>query len=128
MPAARIDQLTGFGERAGDLINSEFELNEHKWRRYLVEDRALDEMLRQFADAYAEAPEPGSLGYAEIAANYEPSSYKNFSVSERQILRERAEAIAALGDAFRKQQPLESFDDHMPKSRSQIRSVARMDY
>ncbi|MGO7807193.1 hypothetical protein ACC778_33515 [Rhizobium ruizarguesonis] len=43
-------------------------------------------------------------------------------------MRERAEAIAALGEAFQKQQPLESFDDHMPKSRSRIRSVARMDY
>ncbi|MER9565094.1 hypothetical protein [Mesorhizobium sp. M0571] len=128
MPPARIDQLTGFGERAGDLITNDFELNEHKWRRYLVEVRALDEMLRQFADAYAEEPEPGSLGYAEIATSYEPSSYKDLSVSERQILRERAEAIAALGKAFQKQQRLESFDDHMPKSRSRIRSVARMDY
>ncbi|MER8408145.1 patatin-like phospholipase family protein [Mesorhizobium sp. M1307] len=128
MPPERINQLTGFGERAGDLINSDFELNEHKWRRYLVEVRALDEMLRQFADAYAEAPEPGSLGYAEIATDYEPSSYKDLKPGERQTLRERAEAIAALGKAFQALQPLDSFDERMPKSRSRIRSVARMDY
>jgi len=128
MPPVRINQLTDFGECAGDLINGDFELNEHKWRRYLVEVRGLDEMLRQFADAYAETPEPGSLGYADIATVYEPSSYKDLSASERKVLRERAEAIAALGKAFQKLQPLECFDDHMPKSRSRIRSVARMDY
>ncbi|UIJ83143.1 patatin-like phospholipase family protein [Rhizobium leguminosarum] len=128
MPPDRINQLIDFGERAGDLINSDFKLDEHKWRRYLVEVRALDEMLRQFADAYVEAPEPGSLGYGQIATDYAPSSYKELTPSERQILRERAEAIAALGKAFQALQPLDGFDDHLPKSRSRIRSVARMDY
>lgn len=128
MQPERIDQLAGFGEEAGNLITTDFELNEHKWRRYLVEIRAIDEMLRQFADAYAERPEPGSFGYAEIATDYEPSSYKDLTVGERQALRERAEAIAALGKAFQELQPLDGFDKHLPKSRSQLRSVARMDY
>ncbi|MBY5801821.1 patatin-like phospholipase family protein [Rhizobium leguminosarum] len=128
MPSERISQLIDFGERAGDLINSDFKFDEHKWRRYLVEVRALDEMLRQFADAYAEAPEPGSLSYGQIATDYAPSSYKELTQSERQVLRERAEAIAALGEAFQALQPLDGFDDHLPKSRSRIRSVARMDY
>ncbi len=128
MPSARIEQLTDFGERAGELINHDFNLNEHKWRRYLVEVRALDEMLRQFTDAYFDVPEPGSLGYATIATDYEPSSYKELTTGERQILRDRAEAIAALGRAFQASKPLDDFEGHMPKSRSRIRSVARMDY
>ncbi|ARQ13729.1 patatin/phospholipase-related protein (plasmid) [Rhizobium etli] len=128
MPPARITQLTGFGEIAGDLINSDFDLNEHKWRRYLVEVRALEEMLRDFAAAYAEAPEPGSLSYAAIATEYSPSSYKELTEEERRVLRDRAEAIAALGEKFRASQPLDGFADHLPTSRSRIRSVARMDY
>ncbi|THK36635.1 RpoH suppressor [Ensifer sp. MPMI2T] len=128
MPPARITQLTNFGEMAGDLINSNFDLNEHKWRRYLVEVRALEEMLRDFSNAYAETPEPGSLGYSAIATDYDPSSYKDLTAEERQILRERAEAIAALGKAFQALQPLDSFANHLPTSRSRVRSVARMDY
>jgi hypothetical protein len=128
MPPARITQLTKFGEIAGDLINSDFDLNEHKWRRYLVEVRALEEMLRDFAAAYMEAPEPGSLSYPAIATEYPPSSYKELTDEERSILRKRAEAIAALGDKFRALQPLDAFAGHLPTSRSRIRSVARMDY
>ena len=85
-------------------------------------------MLRDFAAAYAEAPEPGSLSYAAIATEYAPSSYKELTEGERRVLRDRAEAIAALGDKFWASQPLDRFADHLPTSRSRIRSVARMDY
>jgi predicted acylesterase/phospholipase RssA len=128
MPAARITQLTEFGDQAGQLIDADFCLNEHKWRRYLVEVRALDEMLRKFAEAYGEIPEPGSLDYASIAMSYNPKSYAQLSAAERKVLLDRAEAIAALGQTFKTQTSLDSFQSRLPKSRSKIRSVARMDY
>ncbi|WSG77194.1 patatin-like phospholipase family protein (plasmid) [Rhizobium beringeri] len=128
MPAARITQLTEFGDEAGELISEKFCLNEHKWRRYLVEVRALDEMLQNFAEAYGELPEPESLDYKAIGATYEPLSYKQLTANERQVLLERAEAIAELGRSFKTLQQLDSFEARLPKSRSRIRSVARMDY
>ncbi|MBP1861568.1 patatin-like phospholipase family protein [Rhizobium herbae] len=127
MPPARITQLTEFGDQAGELIADQFCLNEHKWRRYLVEVRALDEMLQGFADAYGEPPEPGSLDYATIGTSYQPLSYAQLSARERQVLVERAEAIAALGRSFKALQQLDTFQARLPKSRSRIRSVARMD-
>ena len=118
--------LTQLGEQAGREVVGKFALDEHRWRRYLVEVRALDELLRQFAAAWASAPEPGALAYPDIASSYQPQSYAGLTKKQRATLRERAELVAQLGGQFEAMEPLDSMTT-LPVSRSRLRVVARME-
>lgn len=52
MDAATIRQLAGYGETAGKRLATEFDFDEHRWRRFLVAARRLEETLGQMLDAY----------------------------------------------------------------------------
>lgn len=127
MPPETITLLSEFGARAGREIVETFDLNEHRWRRYLVELRALDRMLQDFATSWDDpTPEPGALPYPDLATGHKGHSYGDLSAQDRRMLRDRAEQIAALGRALAAAQPLETLDQKLPTSRSRLRNVARM--
>lgn len=127
MPAERIRDLTRYGELAGQEIVGKFELDEHRWRRYLVEIRAIDDMLRDFAEAYDAEPQPGSMAYADLAVDYEPQSFGQLTRKEREAIKDKAERIAELGRELAGLVPLKDMDKRLPRSRSRLRSIARMD-
>jgi predicted acylesterase/phospholipase RssA len=129
MPSERINLLTDLGTKAGLEIVARFDLNEHRWRRYLVEIRALDEALRRFAESYDNAHvQPGSLTYAKIATDYQPQSFQKLSQPQRTQLRVKAECIAMAGRMLAELPPVADIEDRMPRSRSHLRNIARMDF
>lgn len=127
MPRETIEGLTELGSRAGAAIVEDFDLNEHRWRRYLVEVRAIDEMLRHFAASYRGAPEAGALSYPELAMLYEPKAYAGLSATQREVIKDRAEMIAALGESFGEKTALDGMKGNLPTSRSKLRIVGRME-
>ncbi|MCM2472671.1 RpoH suppressor [Rhizobium sp. CG5] len=127
MPGERIRDLTRYGELAGQEIVGKFCLDEHRWRRYLVEIRAIDDMLRDFAKAYDAEPQPGSMAYAELAVKYAPHSFGELTRAERKAIKDKAERIAELGRVLAGLKPFHDMDKRLPKSRSRLRSIARMD-
>lgn len=127
MPAELINDLTRLGAEAGQLLTG-FRFDEHRWRRYLVEVRAVDDMLRQFAQAYDRAPPPDAMSYPQLAIAYAPEAFKGLSADERKAIRDRAERIAALGRELAQLAPsFESMEKDLPVSRSRLRSIARME-
>lgn len=128
MPPDLITDLTELGKEAGRQIVEQFDLNEHRWRRLLVEVRAIDEMLVQFAEAYDRSPPRGGVSYPDIATRHEPRSFKNLTDFERGAIKDRADRIAELGRQLKVLTP--AFKDlarKLPRSRSHLRSQARMD-
>lgn len=120
--------LGDLGEQAGAEIEAKFDLEEHRWRRYLVEMQALDTLLRRFARNYDnQTPQPGARAYPDLALNYEPKSFTTLTKAERALIHARAERVAALGRDFAAEPPLADFARKLPSSNSALRNVALMD-
>jgi len=56
MSPTTIDKLVDFGKQAGVLLRDEFNLEEHRWRRFLVSMARMEETLDDVAAAYAQVP------------------------------------------------------------------------
>ncbi len=126
MPRATITELSRLGARAGGEIVESFDLNEHRWRRYLVELRGVDEMLRQFARSwYRTEVQPGAHPYPDLASDYAPKSFKGLSRAQRELLKSKAERIAELGRELEADAPIS--ENGLPRSRSRLRNIAEMD-
>ncbi|MEM5491518.1 patatin-like phospholipase family protein [Hoeflea sp. AS16] len=128
MESSTIKLLSDFGQDAGQEINDKFDLDEHRWRRYLVEVQAIEEMLEQFANSYSDTtPQPGSLAYPDLAVNYQPKSFGELKPAQREVIKAKAEKIAALGKALTAETPISKYASVLPKSQSRLRNIANMD-
>ena len=57
MDAATIKALVGYGREAGQKLSDEFDLDEHRWRRFLVAAARVEETLEQMLQAYDGGPD-----------------------------------------------------------------------
>lgn len=128
MAPGTIRRLTELGGKAGAEINTHFDLNEHRWRRYLVEIDALDTLLVRFARSFDETDlSPGALPYPALATDYPPASFTGLTKAQRAHLRDKAEAIAAVGRTLAGMARPANLDKVMPTSQARLRNIARMD-
>jgi predicted acylesterase/phospholipase RssA len=80
MSQATIEQLVKYGEDAGTMLRDDFDLDEHRWRRFLVSMARMEETLDEVAAAYAQVP--GQFGdflddyVRDQAPYYQPPSGK----------------------------------------------------
>ena len=51
-----IEKLVDYGKRAGSLLRDDFNLEEHRWRRFLVSMARMEETMEEVASAYAQVP------------------------------------------------------------------------
>lgn len=123
MKPEKIGWLADLGEAAGKTIVHDFDLDEHRWRRLLVEMNALEETLVSFSENYQSTK--SQKPYDDLATNYKPRAYAKLTNSERQLLKTRAEELAALCAAW-KGAPNIRDNMNMPRTRSGIRNVAEM--
>jgi hypothetical protein len=56
MDRKTIDKLVHYGQQAGEKLCNEFDLDEHRWRRFLVAMARMEETLDEVANAYAGVP------------------------------------------------------------------------
>jgi hypothetical protein len=56
MSPATINKLVGYGKQAGTLLRDDFNLEEHRWRRFLVSMDRLEKTLDEVAAAYDQVP------------------------------------------------------------------------
>lgn len=128
MPSERIAFLTDLGKKAGRELVDRFDLDEHRWRRYLTEVVALDEAVQMFARNYTEtAVQPGATPFPDLAANGTGGSFKRLRSRERSTLMEHAEVLAKAGETLAQLEPLSALRPRLPSSRSETRNRARMD-
>ncbi|NUB46593.1 patatin-like phospholipase family protein [Fertoebacter nigrum] len=129
MPPETICRLTEFGEQAGRTFVEEFDLKEHRWRRFLTELPLIEDLLIEYARHWdSPEPGPGDLSYPALlddAANRK--AYALRTATHRKALLLRAERLAALGRALSADPMTASLAQALPLRRARLRVVANMD-
>ena len=123
MPSRLVDTLGEYGAFAGDKLCTEFDLDEHRWRRFLVAMDRFDHTAREFIEAYEKRPgAPGS--FSEFLQKY-PSNAKSYKSALLRLpdLVQRAADLADLARKWRDQTPIP--DAHLPSPKTDLRVTPR---
>jgi predicted acylesterase/phospholipase RssA len=101
MDETAIAQLVKFGEQAGVKLRDDFDLDAHRWRRFLVAMARMEETLDDVARAQQDLPD-GSEGFAKFLARYPTlaTSYKQ-DRSRLAEMTKRAAELVATGESWR---------------------------
>lgn len=106
MPPEVALTVATYGAAAGATLRDEFNLDEHRWRRFLVAMTRLDETLEDFAAAFD--GRDGIDAFAAFLARYadnpphSPLGYRQ-TAQDLQTLLERASSLSELGRSWRSQ-------------------------
>lgn len=99
MPPEIISALTNLGAEAGELAATEFDLQEHRWRRFLVAmariEETLDELLRSYDG------EPGNTeSFSTFLDTYpaQPKNYKQTRKDLEELLKRAKELVVFARD------------------------------
>ena len=123
MPAEKVEKLIAFGEAAGQRLIDDFVLEEHRWRRVLVEMTALEEALANFSENWTSTK--AGQSYEDLLLTYKSGAYSSLSDETRRMIRDRAAALAALSKDWAHGDCLAAAKN-TPKTRSEIRNTAHM--
>jgi predicted acylesterase/phospholipase RssA len=101
MDEATIRKLVNYGEQAGETLRDEFDLDGHRWRRFLVAMARMEETLDEAAKAYEGVP-GGPEAFGDFLKRYsgEAASYRQDATRLAEMLKRGAE-LAANGAAWR---------------------------
>jgi len=129
MSQATVDKLVSFGREAGILLRDDFDMDEHRWRRFLVSMARMEETLDEVAAAYEQVP--GEFGtflekyveeqkpYREPEHSGEHPPYTQDTQLRVEAMLKRAEALVALGKGWR--DPPTIRGGHIPKPATNLR-------
>jgi Patatin-like phospholipase len=120
MDSKTIQQLAEYGREAGDVLCTSFDLDGHRWRRFLVAMARLEETLEEVTAAYETLPGKPE-GFDEFLKRYadDPSSYRQDSKVRLEVLLDRARDLALLGEEWR-ERPLIR-DGNIPRPDTDLR-------
>jgi hypothetical protein len=101
MDEATIRKLVRYGEQAGETLRDKFDLDGHRWRRFLVAMARMEETLDEVAKAYEGLP-GGPEAFGDFLDRYsaDPASYKQRPPILAAMLKRGAE-LAASGANWR---------------------------
>jgi hypothetical protein len=111
MSQATIQQLVDYGKQAGTMLRDDFDLDEHRWRRFLVSMARMEETLDEVAASYEQVP--GRFGdflndYVQNQAPYrqpptgkEHPSYSQDTKARVDEMLKRATELVELGWKWR---------------------------
>jgi predicted acylesterase/phospholipase RssA len=119
MDEASIRKLVNYGERAGDTLRDEFDLDGHRWRRFLVAMSRMEETLDEVAKAYEGVP-GGPEAFGDFLKRYsgEATSYRQDATRLAEMLKRGAE-LAASGAAWRAKPTIR--EGNIPKPATNLR-------
>jgi hypothetical protein len=119
MPPALVGSLGGYGAEAGVLLRDSFDVDEHRWRRFLVAMDRLDHAFDNFTAAYDGLPQ-GPESFGTFLSRYpddpdHPLTYRQ-APHDLDLLRKRAAELAALGRGWRAQPQMKK----LPKTKASL--------
>ena len=119
MDEATIRKLVNYGERAGETLCDEFDLDGHRWRRFLVALARMEETLDEVAKAYEGVPS-GPEAFGDFLKRYsgEAASYRQDATRLAEMLKRGAE-LAASGAAWRAKPTIR--EGNIPKPATNLR-------
>lgn len=100
MDRKTIATLTEYGRQAGTTLTTQFDFDEHRWRRALSLLPELEDSLRAFAGSHGSRPAGSAVGtrtYAEVLTGHEATSYENSQKWRDEVLAPFAAAVAKIG-------------------------------
>ena len=126
MPSKLVQRLAGYGARAGEDMRDEFDLDEHRWRRFLVAMDRIDHTLDEIAAAYN--GQGGIESFAAFLNRYpyppdHPVSYKDAARDHLETLRSRAADLAELSRRWEAQVQIP--DAELPHPKTDLRITPR---
>ena len=119
MDEATIRKLVNYGERAGDTLCDQFDLDGHRWRRFLVAMARMEETLDEVAKAYEGVP-GGPEAFGDFLKRYsgEAASYSQDATRLAEMLKRGAE-LAASGADWRAKPTIR--EGNIPKPATNLR-------
>jgi len=119
MDDATIRKLVNYGEQAGETLRDEFDLDGHRWRRFLVAMARMEETLDEVANAYAGVP-GGPEAFGDFLKRYsgETASYRQDAARLAEMLKRGAE-LAASGTGWRTEPTIR--EGNIPKPATNLR-------
>jgi len=119
MDEATIRKLVNYGEQAGETLRDEFDLDGHRWRRFLVAMARMEETLDEVAKAYEGVP-GGPEAFVDFLKRYsgETESYRQDATRLAEMLKRGAE-LAASGAGWRAKPTIR--EGNIPKPATNLR-------
>lgn len=119
MGETKIREIAGYGEEAGNLLRTEFDLDSHRWRRFLVAMARMEQTFDETAKAYQEAPDHGD-NFDDFVTRYaqDPKQYKQDAMRLPEMLKRGAE-LAAMGTRWREEPTIRG--GNIPKPDTNLR-------
>jgi predicted acylesterase/phospholipase RssA len=123
MDQATIRKLVGYGGQAGEMLRDKFNLDEHRWRRFLVAMARMEETLDDVAKAYEQAP-GGPEPFGDFLVRYSglAKSYRQDPARLAEMLRRAAELVAS-GKEWRGKPTVR--DGDIPRPPTDLRITAK---
>ncbi|UXU76439.1 MULTISPECIES: patatin-like phospholipase family protein [unclassified Paracoccus (in: a-proteobacteria)] len=128
MPPELIAQLSAYGAQAGQILRTDFNLDRHRWRRFVSAEPALERLLVEFAEQWDQPAPAGAASYPDLVASCpQDLGYKLDSKAHYLVLGTRAELIAALGRKLRADPLPAGIERRLPRHGARMRLVAQME-
>ena len=125
MPPELVHKLGDYGALAGVDMRDEFDLDEHRWRRFLVAMDRMDHTLDEIAAAYN--GQGGIESFAAFLKRYpnppKPVSYKDAARDHLETLKSRVADLAELSRRWEAQ--LQIPDAELPHPKTDLRITPR---
>lgn len=130
MPPDQINALVRYGRIAGERLNADFDLDEHRWRRFLTELPAFERSLAAFARGWdAKTISPDTLDYPDLVkSGSQRKAYANFTKPQLKTLFDRAEMLAELGRTINDKPLPASLANQLPKQRARLQNRPDMEH
>jgi hypothetical protein len=119
MEEAKIKKLVGYGKEAGETLCAHFDLDAHRWRRFLVAMARMEETLDEVELAYAVVP-GGPESFAHFLARY-PGTAKQYKQDPKRLaeMLVRGKELADCGAKWRTKPTIR--DGNIPKPATNLR-------
>lgn len=119
-----IDKLVGYGGEAGEKLRMEFDMDSHRWRRFLVAMARIEGALDEVAKAYQGTSGVGQSFRAFIDSDYpeNPDHYKQ-TAKRLAALRRRGANLAKMGEDWRQEPTIR--DGEIPRPETNLRITPR---
>lgn len=114
MPPELIKVLAAYGKEAGELAISDFDMDEHRWRRFLIAMARVEETLDELAKSHDDNRHGESFG--EFLTRYQfDGSYQPKNIAWKNETLRRAMTLVDLGREWRKAPTIRSGEIPKPE-------------